>query len=40
MVFKIRNSDSGINGDGNKILYSAFAEFPIVSSNDVPVVAR
>jgi len=38
--FKIRNSDSGINGSGNKILYSAFAEFPLVSSNDVPTVAR
>ena len=38
--FKIRNSDSGINGSGNQIIYSAFAEFPLVSSNDVPGVAR
>jgi len=29
-----------LNGDGNSIIYAAFAEFPIVSSNDIPTVAR
>ena len=38
--FKIRNSDSGLNGSGNKIIYSAFAEFPIVSSNSKAGTAR
>ena len=38
--FKIRNSDAGINGSGNQIIYSAFAEFPLVSSNKIAGVAR
>ena len=38
--FKIRRSVGGLNTAGYKNLYMAFAEFPIVSSNDVPVVAR
>ena len=38
--FKIRTSSSARNGSGNDIAYVAFAAFPIVSSNDVPTVAR
>ena len=38
--FKIRNTNTEINGSGYNYLYSAFAESPIVSSNDVPGVAR
>jgi predicted RecA/RadA family phage recombinase len=36
--FKLRNSSPSVN-DGTYI-YAAFAEFPIVSSNDVPATAR
>ena len=38
--FKIRNNDSTYNGTGNDFIYAAFAEFPLVSSNSVPGVAR
>ena len=38
--FKMRKADASINADGGTYAYAAFAEFPIVSSNDVPVVAR
>jgi len=38
--FKIRASNGVINGSGNEYIYIAFAEFPLVSSNDVPTVAR
>jgi len=38
--FKIRNSWTGINGSGNQIIYSAFAEFPLVSTNKISGVAR
>ena len=38
--FKLRNTDTDFNGDGNTILYMAFAAFPLVSSNDIPTVAR
>ena len=38
--FKARTTDGGVNGSGNTIIYAAWAEFPIVSSNDVPTVAR
>ena len=38
--FKARTTDGGVNGSGNTISYAAWAEFPIVSSNDVPTVAR
>ena len=38
--FKMRNSSSWWNGNGAEFIYAAFAEFPIVSSNDVPTVAR
>jgi len=38
--FKLRTSDALVNGSGDTYIYMAFAEFPIVSSNDVPTVAR
>jgi hypothetical protein len=38
--FKLRTSDALVNGSATQYVYAAFAEFPIVSSNDVPVVAR
>ena len=37
--FKIRDDDNKIN-EGNTYVYAAFAEFPIVSSNSKPGVAR
>ena len=37
---KIRNSGGWENGNGNKIIYMAFAENPFVSSKGVPVTAR
>ena len=38
--FKVRTSNGEYNTSGSTYIYMAFAEFPIVSSNDVPVVAR
>ena len=38
--FKIRTTSSRVNGLNTNYVYMAFAEFPIVSSNDVPTVAR
>ena len=38
--FKFRGDGSEFNGSGVNYIYMAFAEFPIVSSNDVPTVAR
>ena len=38
--FKARSSNNEANGSGNTIIYAAFAEFPIVSSNNIPGVAR
>jgi hypothetical protein len=38
--FKITTGNAGINDSGATFIYAAFAEFPIVSSNDVPTVAR
>jgi len=38
--FKLKHSEWAINADGENFIYAAFAEFPIVSSNDVPTVAR
>jgi len=38
--FKIRTTHDLVNKSGYGYIYMAFAEFPIVSSNDVPVVAR
>jgi len=37
---KIRNGNSSINASGVKYIYIAFAEFPFVSSEGVPVTAR
>ena len=38
--FKIRNVHDTVNKSGFTYIYAAFAEFPTVSSNDVPGVAR
>ena len=38
--FKVRNAAHHFNAVGTQFIYAAFAEFPIVSSNDVPTVAR
>ena len=38
--FKIRNNDADYNASGGDYIYMAFAEFPIVTSNDIPVTAR
>ena len=38
--FKITAANSGINDSGATFIYAAFAEFPTVSSNDMPGVAR
>lgn len=38
--FKITTGNAGINDSGATFIYAAFAEFPIVSSNDIPGVAR
>ena len=38
--FKVRGLNNEINKTGDTHIYMAFAEFPIVSSNDVPGVAR
>ena len=38
--FKIRGTNDKINGDGNTLVYIAFAEHPFVSSEGVPITAR
>ena len=38
--FKIRSVSNSYNGDGNKYIYMAFAEAPLVNSNGVPCNAR
>jgi len=38
--FKLRSTLGVINGSANTMVYAAFAEFPIVSSNDIPGLAR
>ena len=38
--FKVRTTDTAGNTNGTEYIYAAFAEFPIVSSNDVPGTAR
>jgi len=38
--FKPFNNDPQINGNGTNYIYLAFSEFPTVSSNDVPGLAR
>ena len=38
--FKLRHTATDTNPSGETAVYAAFAEFPIVSSNDIPGVAR
>ena len=38
--FKLRDNNVGCNGNGNKFIYMAFAEFPMVSSNSKAGTAR
>jgi len=38
--FKIRNAGGGDNGSGNTIIYMAFAENPLVGTNNIPTTAR
>ena len=38
--FKVRASAGDMNGDGTEIFYMAFAEAPLVGSNNVPATAR
>jgi hypothetical protein len=38
--FKMRNTFSGYNASGATYIYMAFAEHPLVSSNDIPATAR
>jgi len=38
--FKLRTTGTHVNNNGELNIYMAFAEFPIVSSNDMPTVAR
>ena len=38
--FKLRSTGGDNNTNGATFIYLAFAEFPTVSSNDIPGVAR
>jgi len=38
--FKLRSSDGDANENGNNFLYLAFAEAPLVGSNNIPATAR
>ena len=38
--FKLRDSDAQLNGSGSTYIYMAFAEAPLVGSNNVPCTAR
>jgi hypothetical protein len=38
--FKIRNTSPAFNGSGNSIIYMAFAENPLVGTNNIPTTAR
>jgi hypothetical protein len=38
--FKLRNSDSAVNGSGHTYIYMAFAENPFTTSTGVPACAR
>ena len=38
--FKIKSTDTAINASGGEYIFAAFAQNPIVGSNDVPAVAR
>ena len=37
--FKMKSTNVSFNASGNYFTYLAFAEFPLVSSNDIPTVA-
>ena len=37
---KLGTADGSTNGSGQTFIYAAFAEFPTVSSNDIPGTAR
>ena len=38
--FKLRSSSDVLNGSGNTHIYMAFAEAPLVGTNNVPCTAR
>ena len=38
--FKVRTTDAGQNASGNTYIYMAFAESPLVGTNNIPAVAR
>ena len=38
--FKLRTTDTALNGSGNSHIYMAFAESPLVGTNNIPAVAR
>ena len=38
--FKLRTTDGGMNASGGTYIYMAFAEEPLVSSNNIPATAR
>ena len=38
--FKLRDSDSQLNGSGSDYIYMSFSEEPLVASNDNPATAR
>ena len=38
--FKLRTTDNGQNGDGYDYIYMAFAENPLVGTNNIPATAR
>ena len=38
--FKIKSTDGALNGNGSSYIYMAFAEAPLVGSNNVPCTAR
>nr|BAR15247.1 hypothetical protein [uncultured Mediterranean phage uvMED] len=38
--FKLKNTDGSSNGGGASYIYMAFAEEPLVASNDIPATAR
>jgi len=38
--FKLRDNETDVNGNGNPHIYIAFAEAPLVGSNNVPATAR
>ena len=38
--FKWRETDSGVNASGGNFIYMAFAENPLVGTNNIPATAR